>query len=137
VPFRMTPNIKGLIGEFSMQGNFVPGFASAASGICAYEKELSPVLHLLLRDDIVSWYTSKSTLRNDSKTQELEHQLMDRVKKNVSLVQGRLTECCPREYSSENDVTYNPADQKVRDLIEWATASESLGMMPYSYKAWV
>eukprot|EP00566_Odontella_aurita_P004374 CAMPEP_0113556040 /NCGR_PEP_ID=MMETSP0015_2-20120614/17043_1 /TAXON_ID=2838 /ORGANISM="Odontella" /LENGTH=2458 /DNA_ID=CAMNT_0000457367 /DNA_START=35 /DNA_END=7408 /DNA_ORIENTATION=- /assembly_acc=CAM_ASM_000160 len=142
VPFRMTPNIREFIGPFQMQGNFIPGLASAAMGICAHEKELDPIFHLLLRDDIVSWYTSKSHARGDRKMQELERQLVERqVRKNVTLVQGRLKECNPKEMnvepvSGEGVARQEPLDQRLRDLISSATSWDSLGMMPAEFQAW-
>jgi len=126
-----------------MQGNFIPGLASAAMGICAHEKELDPIFHLLLRDDIVSWYTSKSHARGDRKMQELERQLVERqVRKNVTLVQGRLKECNPKEMnvepvSGEGVARQEPLDQRLRDLISSATSWDSLGMMPAEFQAWL
>jgi len=141
IPFRMTPNIQDFMGPFLMQGRFIPAFSSAAMGICAYERELDPILRLLLRDDIVSWYTSKASPRSDSKMQELERQLVDRqIRKNTSLVQGRLRECSPKDakVEAEKEATQQePVDQRLRDLIASATATDSLGTMPNGFQAWL
>ena len=133
----MTPNIEKLIGPILLQGSFVPALSSAALAVFAKKDEMDPILHLLLRDDIVSWYTSKSSPRTDAKTQELEKQLLDRVNKNTSLVQSRFRDCSPEEARNSDAGRVQPIDQKVRDLITAATSSEKLCMLPHGYQGWL
>jgi phosphatidylinositol kinase/protein kinase (PI-3 family) len=61
----------------------------AATAIKTSMEDIDSILRLLVRDDIVSWYTSKSMAKSDIKTQELENQLGDRVAKNVAVVQSK------------------------------------------------
>ena len=96
---------------------------------------MDPILRLLMRDDIVAWYC-KSMAKSDSKLQELERQLVDRVSKNVSHLQGRFSECAPTKEQSEN-LKDGPVDKKVRELIAAASDSEKLCTMPTSYQAWL
>jgi transformation/transcription domain-associated protein len=86
VPFRMTRNITDFIGPFLLEGTFIPSFVSASSALNAKQTALEPILHILLRDDIISWYTSKTQPRNDKKMQEMEKQLSERVRKNIRYV---------------------------------------------------
>ena len=141
MPFRMTRNIVEFIGPFLLEGLFIPSFASISAAMHAKRSVLEPVLHLLLRDDIISWYTSKSTARNDQKTKELEDQMADRVWKNVHFVLERFEECSPKEVENANveAIQSNPApiDIKVRNLVDAATNSEHLCLMPPAYQAWL
>jgi len=132
VPFRLTSNIATFIGPSLMRGTFIPAMASAASAINDHEENLEQPLQLLFRDDIVSWYLSKSSQRDGSQRtmQELERQLSDRVKKNVHLVQSRLHECV----INKDDT---PVDAGVRKLISLATSPDNLAAMPSNYAGWL
>ena len=133
----MTRNIQEFIGPYLTKGVFIPSMASAASAIHANEKDLKPALQLLFRDDIVSWYVSKSSQREGAmrSTQELERQLIDRVTKNVSLAQGRIKECVPNK-SQEKDKK-DEIDSATQRLFKLATAPENLSSMPLSYCSWL
>ena len=48
--------IAEFIGPFLLEGIFIPSFVSLSSAMNAKQTALEPVLHLLLRDDIISWY---------------------------------------------------------------------------------
>jgi len=137
VPFRLTRNIEDFIGPFLMKGIFVPAMASAATAICNHDNGLEQALQLLCRDDIVSWYLSKSSQREGSQrsTQELERQLADRVKKNLYLVQTRFRHCAVK--SNKVEQTTSTCDAGVKKLIALATAPENLVLMPSNYAAWL
>ena len=49
-----------------MKGLFITAMASAATAIHANESSLDQSLQLLCRDDIVSWYLSKSSQRSST-----------------------------------------------------------------------
>lgn len=94
-----------------------------------------------MRDDVMSWYTSKSSAKNDQKLQEVEGQLSDQIWKNVRFVQECFKECSPREVEdaaaeamSENP---DPIDARVRSLIDAATSAEKLSLMPVEYHPWL
>ena len=137
IPFRMTRNIQTLLGPNSvmMDGALIPGICSVASSIWDHKDEIDSVLRLLLRDDMISWYTSKSMARSDTETQELERQFADRISKNVSLVRGRIEDCVPKVSSkSEED---SMVDAKVRSLIDLASGPETLCMAPVNFQGWL
>ncbi len=100
-----------------------------------------PILHILLRDDILSWYTSKSNPRSDHKSRELEVQLSDRVWKNIRYVQERIEECSPRLVKDVSkkaiSMDPNPVDSKVRELISVATSTDNLSLMSAAFQAWL
>lgn len=131
VPFRMTPNIEALIGKPYLEGRFVKAIAMIASAIYEYRDEFDPILRLLMRDDILAWY-SKSLARSDSKTQELERQLIERVTKNVATLQARVSDCAP----SRNVTGKDPIDIRVQDLYNTAASPDKLSMMSTNYHAW-
>jgi len=143
VPFRFTPSLRETLGPMFLEGRFIPSMAMIAEAIKGVLDDLDPVLRLLLRDDIIAWYTSKSMAKSDSKTQELEKQLADRVSKNVGQIQVRTVECAPRlpatsnQDNSNNTVPKEPVNRKVRTLIEQATSAERLCMLPATYQPWL
>jgi transformation/transcription domain-associated protein len=134
----MTPNIQSLIGELLLNGRFIPSMGIIAAAIEEAQDELDPALRLLLRDDIVAWYTSKSMAKSDAKMQELEKQLIDRVVRNAIQVQANIAECVPQiSKGPEENRRKEPVDVKVRNLVKEATDPKRLCMMPSSYQAWL
>eukprot|EP00984_Skeletonema_dohrnii_P035258 scaffold34801_cov155-Skeletonema_dohrnii-CCMP3373.AAC.1 len=115
VPFRLTRNITEFIGPFLLDGVFVPSFVSISGAMSSRRNVLEPMLHLLLRDDVISWYTSKTSAANDKKIQDIELQLSDRVWKNVRFVQQRLDSCAPERVENAAEAikgTVAPIDMK-------------------------
>jgi len=134
LPFRFTRNIENLIGPFMIGGIFVPAMASGAEAFHSVNEELNPALCVILRDDIVSWYCSKSPPRSDSKNQELERQLGERILKNASLVQRRMLECAP-DTDMDTD-KQDAADSHLRHLLHVATSPENLCEAPLPFQPW-
>eukprot|EP00980_Cylindrotheca_fusiformis_P015838 scaffold4637_cov128-Cylindrotheca_fusiformis.AAC.9 len=132
MPFRMTPNVESLIGQSYLEGRFIKGIAMIAFAIVEHRDEFDPILRLLMRDDILAWY-SKSQARVDSKTQDLERQLVERVTKNVATLQSRIAECAPNQKKTSKD----PVDSRVQDLCFTAADPDKLCMMPTNYHAWL
>merc|ERR1711897_89905 len=97
----MTRNIQESIGSINMEGYFIPAFTSLASVVFENMIDMDPVLHLLLRDDMMAWYASKSSARTDAEFQKLERQLADRVSKNFFLVNDRVHNCSVRDNKIE------------------------------------
>jgi hypothetical protein len=98
------------------------------------------MIHLLLRDDVISWYTSKTSSANDKKLQDVELQLSDRVWKNVHFVQQRLDSCAPKRVENVAEAIKedpDPIDMKVRTLVDAACSAERLSSMPASFQAWL
>ena len=124
-----------------VDGVFIPSFTCISSAMHSKRSTLEPILHLLLRDDVMSWYTSKSSTKNDQKMQEVERQLSDRVQSNVRFVQEIFAECSPREVvDAAAEIikpTPTPIDIKVRSLVNAATNTEKLSMMPPVYQPWL
>lgn len=125
------------MGPHLLEGRFIPSMATVATAVTDQKDDIDSIFRLILRDDIVAWYTSKSTAKSDTKTQELEKQLSDRVVKNVSLVQARFAECNPIRKIEKGKLGQEPVDMKVRKLLEEATNAENLCMMPTSYQGWL
>lgn len=139
IPFRLTPNIQSLIGPILLEGRFFPAMGIVASSLEQAQDDLDPALRLLLRDDIVAWYTSKSMAKSDTKMQELEKQLFDRIIRNAMHVQSTIAECAPKVVKGEKSETLKkgPVDLKVKELVKEATDPSRLCMMPSSYQAWL
>ena len=94
--------------------------------------------YYLCRDDIVSWYLSKSSQREGSRsTQDLERQLADRVKKNVYYIQSRIAQCKISTKQKEGEKQLSSCDQEVKKLVEIATSAEKIAAMPLNYEGWL
>lgn len=134
VPFRMTRNLSELIGFPLQDGLFVPTMATASEAITSEKHLLDPILHLLLRDDLVAYYT-KSVAKPDTKTQEMEKQLNDRISKNVSTVQARFASCSPNvvKHDSSDDSVY----QHIHKLLSLAQKDEQICLMPSAFQGWL
>ena len=137
----MTRTIADFIGPFYLEGAFVPAFVCTSSALKAKQSTLESILHILLRDDIISWYISKTQPRNDRKMQEMEHQLSERVSMNIRYVQTRIEECSirPVANAAEEAISENPqpVDAHVRHLVDAATSEEKLCLMSPGYQAWL
>jgi transformation/transcription domain-associated protein len=133
VPFRMTPNLVAFVGQPYLEDRFITSFAMVSEAIRENKDDFDPILRLLMRDDILAWY-SKSLAKSDSKTQELEKQLIERVTQNVATLQLRFAECAPRK---KTETRQDPVDKKVRQLYAASTNAEKICMMPTSYAAWL
>jgi len=136
IPFRMTENLVNLIGFPLMESHFIPSMATVALTIREHKHDLTPILRLLSRDDLVNYYT-RSMPKSDAKTQEMEKQLGDRIVKNVSAILGRIGECAPRPKKDDHDTKEAPVDDRVRQLVERSRSSENLCMMASNFQAWL
>lgn len=93
------------------------------------------ILKLLLRDDLTSFYT-KSIAKSDTKTQEMERQLMDRITKNTLTVKARFSECTPLVRDPKK-AARRPVDSRVRELLVASQDPAKLCMMQGSFQAWL
>ena len=91
-----------------------------------------------MRDDILAWY-SKSVVKNDIKTQELEKQLVERVLKNVANIQLKFAECVPEKNKDKTKMAEPKgyAYPKVMELYQNASSDEKLCAMPTIYHPWL
>lgn len=133
LPFRLTRNIKKAIGETNFDGTFIPAMASMAGAFSAKASQMNSCLCLLLRDDIISWYASKSSVRSESETKELERQLDPRILRNSELILSRFEECSPSIGADEGALL----DVQLRKLIDSATSSENLANSNVSFQPWL
>ena len=143
LPFRMTRNLSTLIGFPLLQGPFLHTMMTIADAIASERELMDTILHLLLRDDLIAFYT-KSLAKPDVKTQEMEKQLLERISKNVSTAQARLASCAPnrsKETSStaskSSPSSDDPIDKHVRQLLAVAQKDEQICMMPSTFLGWL
>lgn len=137
LPFRLTPNLDNLIGPLVMEARFIPTMAIAASAVHDNRDDMEPIWRLLMRDDLVAFYT-KAMAKSDQKTVDMEKQLIERITRNVAVLNARFAECVPSSkpdvYSEQNDA---PIDKRIRELVETARSPDNLCMMPGNYQAWL
>jgi hypothetical protein len=122
------------MGSIVLEGQFVSSMSMAATVIKSRMEDIDSILRRLVRDDIVSWYTSKSMAKSDIKTQELVNQLGDRVATNVAVVQSKISECSVQlEPKEASKLKTQPVNQRhktcslehahTRDLQLWTPVS--------------
>ena len=95
VPFRLSPNLMAALSPFSVDGVLVPTMAAVSHAMVHKKEFIEPFLHLMLRDDILSWQTSKSQTPREMDQKQLERALAERVKRNVQKVMERFMVCAP------------------------------------------
>jgi transformation/transcription domain-associated protein len=137
VPFRLTENISQVIGFPLLHGTFITTMSMIARAINDGRDDLDPIFRLLLRDDLIAYYT-KSMAKSDVKTVEMERQLTESVRRNVATLHTRFKECSfssgRARHESNNE---QPIDEKVRKLVEAAQDRENLCMMPGRFQGWL
>ena len=141
VPFRFTRNLSSLIGFPLVEGQFMQAMVLFAEAVDAEKDFLNPIFQLLMRDDLLAFFT-KTVAKSDSSTVALEKQLQDRVVKNTSTVQSRFSLCAPslpaqNKESSPKEEGKQALDHKVRQLVAAAQDDENLSMMPSTFQAWL
>jgi len=97
VPFRLSPNLMAVFSPFLVDGVFVPTMAAVAQAMTHKREFIQPFLHLMLKDDILAWNMSKTTVSREMMLDQkkMEGMLVDRVNRNVLKVLERLTVCAP------------------------------------------
>jgi transformation/transcription domain-associated protein len=141
VPFRLTSNLLDTIGVSLLDSTFITSICRVAAAVRSRRHDIDPTLRLLMRDDLVTFYT-KSMAKSDSQTQEMEKQLGDRVSRNVANLHSRFSECCPTHgiANSGNIDDKEPddtVDERVRRLLASARSHSNLSQMPTSFQGWL
>ncbi|GAX24432.1 transformation/transcription domain-associated protein [Fistulifera solaris] len=141
VPFRLTSNLFDTIGVTFLESTFITSICRVAAAVRSRRHDIDPTLRLLMRDDLVTFYT-KSMAKSDSQTQEMEKQLGDRVSRNVANLHSKFSECCPTHgiASSGNSDDKEPddtVDERVRRLLASARSHSNLSQMPTSFQGWL
>ncbi|GKZ01483.1 hypothetical protein MPSEU_001098900 [Mayamaea pseudoterrestris] len=132
LPFRLTANLCSLIGFPLLDGRFALSLSGVSGALRICKAELAPILKLLMRDDLLAFYT-RSMPKSDTKTQEMEKQLKDRFSANSAVIMGRLCECAIRLETGKDE----PIDARVIELILNARSPENLCKMQGSFQAWL
>ena len=141
IPFRLTANLVDAIGLSLLDSSFITSICRVAAAVRSRRHDIDPTLRLLMRDDLVTFYT-KSMAKSDSQTQEMEKQLGDRVSRNVANLHSRFSECCPtygmNSITSKDDKEVcDPVDERVRRLVATAYSHSDLAHMPASFQGWL
>ncbi|KAI0012803.1 FAT domain-containing protein [Xylariaceae sp. FL0662B] len=125
VPFRLTPNLQTLMGPLATEGIFSCSIMAIARCLTEPEFELEHALTLLVRDEVIFWFTSSH--RSIHLT---ENQLRDTVQTNCDMIVKRAVSL------AQSPVGNLPANQTVIDLIARAVNPMNLAQcdalwMPY------
>lgn len=142
IPFRLTPNIVDAIGVSLLDSSFIASICRVAAAVRSRRHDIDPTLRLLMRDDLVTFYT-KSMAKSDSQTQEMEKQLADRVSRNVANLHSRFSECCPTHgivshtTNDDKETKSDTVDERVRRLVATARSHADLSQMSASFQGWL
>jgi transformation/transcription domain-associated protein len=125
VPFRLTPNLQTLMGPLATEGIFACSLMAIARCLTEPEHELEHALTLLVRDEMLFWFTGSH--RNGVIT---ESQLRDSVQVNSESIVKRAISL------AHSPVGNLPANQTVIDAIAKAVNPMNLAQcdalwMPY------
>ncbi|KAI1169286.1 FAT domain-containing protein [Nemania serpens] len=125
VPFRLSPNLQTLMGPLATEGIFSCSIMAIARCLTEPEFELEHALTLLVRDEVIFWFTS-----SHRPVQLNETQLRETVQTNCDMVVKRALSL------AQPPVGSLPANQTVIDLIARAVNPMNLAQcdalwMPY------
>jgi transformation/transcription domain-associated protein len=125
VPFRLSPNLQTLMGPLATEGIFSCSIMAIARCLTEPEFELEHALTLLVRDEVIFWFTSSHRAIHLN-----ESQLRETVQTNCDMVVKRALSLAQSPMGSL------PANQTVIDLIARAVNPMNLAQcdalwMPY------
>ncbi|KAH8163639.1 hypothetical protein CIB48_g4614 [Xylaria polymorpha] len=125
VPFRLSPNLQTLMGPLATEGIFSCSIMAIARCLTEPEFELEHALTLLVRDEVIFWFTSSHRAIHLNETQ-----LRETVQTNCDMVVKRALSL------AQPPVGSLPANQTVIDLIARAVNPMNLAQcdalwMPY------
>ncbi|KAJ3577545.1 hypothetical protein NPX13_g3024 [Xylaria arbuscula] len=125
VPFRLSPNLQTLMGPLATEGIFSCSVMAIARCLTEPEFELEHALTLLVRDEVIFWFTSSHRAIHLNETQ-----LRETVQTNCDMVVKRALSL------AQPPLGNLPANQTVIDLIARAVNPMSLAQcdalwMPY------
>ncbi|KAI0408138.1 FAT domain-containing protein [Xylaria palmicola] len=125
VPFRLSPNLQTLMGPLATEGIFSCSVMAIARCLTEPEFELEHALTLLVRDEVIFWFTSSHRAIHLNETQ-----LRETVQTNCDMVVKRALSL------AQPPVGSLPANQTVIDLIARAVNPMNLAQcdalwMPY------
>ncbi|KAI1180923.1 FAT domain-containing protein [Nemania sp. FL0916] len=125
VPFRLSPNLQILMGPLAIEGIFSCSIMAIARCLTEPEFELEHALTLLVRDEVIFWFTSSHRAIHLNETQ-----LRETVQTNCDMVVKRALSL------AQPPVGNLPANQTVIDLIARAVNPMNLAQcdalwMPY------
>ncbi|KAI0913375.1 FAT domain-containing protein [Ustulina deusta] len=125
VPFRLSPNLQTLVGPLATEGIFSCSIMAIARCLTEPEFELEHALTLLVRDEVIFWFTSSHRAIHLNETQ-----LRETVQTNCDMVVKRALSL------AQPPVGSLPANQTVIDLIARAVNPMNLAQcdalwMPY------
>ncbi|KAI1736178.1 FAT domain-containing protein [Xylaria scruposa] len=106
VPFRLSPNLQTLMGPLATEGIFSCSIMAIARCLTEPEYELEHALTLLVRDEVIFWFTSSHRAIHLNETQ-----LRETVQTNCDMVVKRALSL------AQPPVGSLPANQTVIDLI--------------------
>lgn len=136
VPFRLTSNLSYFLGPAMLEGKFVKALAVAADAAHSCRHKTDSIYRLLIRDDLVS-YITKGSAKPDSKTVDIEKQLMPSVSRNVATLHARFAECSPSYQLEKTSKSQDVMDEPVRELLRLAELEEQQCLMPTSFQGWI
>jgi len=134
VPFRLTRNITSFLTPLMVDGIVGSVLTAANSCLLRNQDVIRNYLCLFIRDDLLSWNSTKMSMPDDRGQRQLETQLRDKIRNNVGLIIKRLHMLMPSNQENKNPPM--PMNSKVLQLIKDATSKERLCMMSSTWQPW-
>ena len=148
VPFRLTRNLTTALSPTLIDGLFSSVVMAANSCLLTNQEILKNYLSLFIRDDLLSWNSTKHPIDSDVTQRALEQAARERVAANTSMVLKRIHMLMPtpnhtpsaaeraaHAAASGGHMTNNPPIQpqplnhKIHLLIKVATSKQKLSTM--------
>jgi transformation/transcription domain-associated protein len=155
IPFRLTRNMTTSLSPTLIDGLFSAVLLSINSCLVTNTEVLRNYLSLFVRDDLLSWYTTKGhPLDSDAAQRAVEMGHKEKVGANTSQVMKRIHMLMPGQATGPTAAeraaaaaagnplpnivpsTPQPLNHKIHLLIKVATNKSKLAMMPPNWAPW-
>lgn len=150
VPFRLTRNIRRLLGPFGLEGPFYGSLVATMQALLCHEELLRLFLDVVMRDELVGWVVTKSeslrkakrsgSVDQGSGTLPFDCQLLEsRLSATLDAVVNRLTlrnDAGKHDSSPGQNIDVERVTDTVQELISRACQPENLAQMEASWQAW-
>ncbi|CEP01214.1 hypothetical protein PBRA_001820 [Plasmodiophora brassicae] len=139
VPFRLSPNLSTFIGPHLISGVLSSTLVSVSACLLKHQDILKNYLYLFIRDDLVSWHSTKKVLLADSAQRALEYEVRLQISNNtLQVLRGiqSFMASSKSEGGAGSDTSTEPINAKVLHLIRQAMKEEYLCAQSPTWHPW-
>eukprot|EP00457_Paulinella_chromatophora_P000070 gb/GEZN01000070.1/.p1 GENE.gb/GEZN01000070.1/~~gb/GEZN01000070.1/.p1 ORF type:complete len:2436 (+),score=418.65 gb/GEZN01000070.1/:121-7308(+) len=132
VPLRLTRNLTTFMTQFVVEGLVANSMMAATRCLEQNKDVLKNYLCLFIRDDLLSWNSTKMPLSSSQAQRHMEDRLRPAIAQNVKAIRERIHVLTPsRSHNSPIEITHH-----VRALMQTAMTPKHLARMNPTWAPW-